>query len=704
MPSGAVLWNLDYDSATKTIYTCGSDGNCNQLNIRSFLDNNHCNVKKISVNYDNVTGGCNKDEYLAKIKMISPDNIVGLTNANRLILYTNQKWSGVTNSPGYKCSLLECYGNYVITAGYKIISIYKYDSVKGGLGLHFEQNIMEKMIRSVKLLNDNELLICDDNGNCLLFNIASNIEMGKFSIPPCKDKWMTTALLLNDQWLVVADRSGNLHLFERNTENSKITWLHTLKRLHGHMGCTCLQPIESLNSFLSCGHDGTIKHISIDNRTKILCHYMTEKYPIQWIEKIIRLDQHKLLAIGFNDNHFVVCDQDRQIIVEFECGGGHRYWDCCINPNIFMFIRKKELFQMEYKMPVSSMSSLLVPQTRWHVKACNYIEQICVDNRKFLLSGGDDNTLKFSEFIEIDDKLKYLTEMILHISNIKTIQMCRYSNDSNFLIFSAGGRAQICVTKFDSSTAKLSEQSQYMLRLTDLERKHKGQAQSIDFDPETRIMCMVVVVNHEHLFNLIIGCSDGYLRLIQYTLDTCKFELIDCHYYGKCFLHIKMLPECKNIFLTAATDGDICLWTISNEKIVSSEPFYKLKHHDSGINAIDVMFDGTIYWIATGGDDQAVVYSIIDIQPADQIVIVHKTKRYPSYHTGQVNGIRFSNDKKYLYSCGVDQCLNKIDLITGNILCTHRTCVADVKGIRIMNCTDTEKVFVFGNGLETINC
>lgn len=697
-PNNAILWNLDYDSETKTIFTCGSDGNCNQLSIRSFLDNTYCKVAEISA--DN----CNKNEYLAKIKMMSHENIIGLTNDNRLILHTNHKWTFPTNSPNYKSSLLECYGNYIITAGYQMLSLYTYDAGVG-LCLKFEQKLMEAMIRSVKFLNDNELIICDDSGNCLLFNIENNMKIATFMIPPCKEKWMTTALSLNNKWLVVADRSGHLHLFERNSTN--ILWMHTLKRLHGHMGCTCLQKIETTNSFLSCGHDGTIKHIYIDDSTKTLCHYYTEKYPIQWIEKIILFDDHKFIAAGFNDNHFVVCNQNREIIVEFECGGGHRYWDWHINPNIFMYIRKKQLFRMEYQIPVSC-SAISIPKTRWHVKACNYIEQIRVNNKHFLVSGGDDNILKFSEFITIDNKLNHLTEMTLHISNVKTIEICRRhknSSDTNILIFSAGGRAQICATEFNSSSGKLYERSQYMLRLTDLERKHKGKGQTIDFDPETRIMCMTVVTNqqNENFVNLIIGCSDGYLRHIQYTLDTNQFELIDCHYYGKCFLHIKMLPQSENIFLTAATDGNICFWSISKEQfIVSSQPFYKLKHHGSGINSLDVMYnDNNLLCIATGGDDQIVVNSIIEIQ-SNRVIIIHNTKRYPSYHTGQVNGIQFSFDKKSLYSCGVDQILNKIDVISGNILSTHRTCVADVKGIKIINCTDTEWIFAYGNGIESI--
>lgn len=701
LQNGAVLWNLDYDPVCRTIFACGSDGNVHQLTIRSFLENTYCKLSEIPTE----NGLTDLTEYVAKVKFVSDRVIVALTNFNRLILHhaTSNEWTQVLNvkSPYFKkYSLLECYKNYIVVGGEREFVLFEYTPMDGKLAIKREQTITEHRIRSVAFLNDHELLVCDSNGSAVFINLvkAPDKDGRRFSIPTTKEKWFTSALKLSEQWLIIADRCGNLHLYDLQTID--ITWQHSISRVHGSLGCTCLRKLTDTR-FMSTGHDGTIKHISVDRSPTKLRINFTEKMPIKWIEKIIQqpleTPEKRLVVAGFNDNHFVICNRNRETIVEFACGGGHRYWDLRTSrPDAgqFVFVRKKQLFRMDYTLRLNE-SLLSMPLNKWHVKPCNCLEQF----ENFVISGGDDNVLKVSR-LTADADLIHCTDMTRHISNVKTIVVCPMDNEQKrVLLFSAGGRAQICVTECENG--RLHERAQYMLRLSDLVRRYKGKGQTIDFDPETRFMCMTIrdrLGCAENEYDLFIGCSDGYLRHIRYDRYDDQFALIDSHYYGKCFLHIKLVGD--DTLLTAATDGCVSFWRVKCAPIsLASEPFYRLRHHESGINAFDVTKRDEGLTIATGGDDQAVVISKLTMK--GDTITQSDTNRYVSLHTAQVNGIRFAGHN--LYSCGVDQRVCQIDVQNGNVISSRRTCVADAKGIRVDSGLGTgDRILVYGSGLETI--
>lgn len=680
---GASLWQIDYNR-NGIAYASGSDGNIKQLHIIAFLTGQHCREQIVNVEMETAS------EHLSKIKYLQNGTIVALTNQNRLLYCAKneQDWHfiGDNRTTRTKISLLESYKNMLAVAGFKTATIYRYNDNNLEVALDLK-DIMERMVRSVKFVSSIEVVVCDDHGNCALCTVNDKSNFRHFQLPKSKESWLTSALQWND-YLILSDRSGNLHLFDMT--NDKIELKQTLKQLHGNLGCTSLCCLPN-GDIISAGHDGTVKTLFFDASRSLLSVRSTEKVPVLWIDKVIPVLS---IVAGFNDNRFVVWHrQRRELLAEIECGGGHRYWDMHIAANRcnFIYIRNKKLHRITFE--VQKEHLLMLPVNNWHSKSCNVTIVLRIDKEcgTLLISGGDDNVLKFSRLQ--NGQFSHIDDMSLHISSVKCVSVLRKESNS-YLVFSAGGRAQICVTevKTEGSNVILTERTNYMLRLSDADRKRQGIANVIDFDPETRFMSLAVL----DASNVVIGCSDGFVRHFCYEND--KFCLLRAVYYGKCILHVHQLSE--DILLTMATDGLLCFW---DWKLVNVDaPFHVIRHHESGIQSFDLLPEECDRWLlATGGDDQAVVVTHFVLQQKQINVLF--TRRMQHLHSAQVNGVKFSTKQRCLYTTGVDQTLLRIVMPTMEVETVSATCVADTKGILVLNGDDkTDVIIVYGYGVQIL--
>lgn len=212
-------------------------------------------------------------------------------------------------------------------------------------------------------------------------------------------------------------------------------------------------------------------------------------------------------------------------------------------------------------------------------------------------------------------------------------------------------------------------------------------------------MCSVLV---ESDGSLMVGCSDGFLRHFKIILEgeTYKIELIEEVNYGRCFLHITRVSIAgSSVFITMATDGFVCFWNGHNLQ----SPFYRLRHHASGINGFDVRStDDGLFLIGTGGDDQAVAVSKFGLSPLESggySFHLLSTVIQCNVHQGQVTGIRFEDDNTLL-STGIDQMVYRISVDNVDVGQNWFSCISDIKGIEIL--PDTNEVFMYGCGFELI--
>lgn len=537
-----------------------------------------------------------------------------------------------------------------------------------------------------------------------------------FSLILGKERWITVAARF-ENYLVVGDRHGNMHLYEIS---DTLALKHTLWHVHGNLGCKSIfqtTPKHRLQ-FESTGHQGKMKTIRINDTKSELELKSTHDIPIKWCDKSLCIDEHhNILLAGFNERHFIAWRRDNSFRFEYETGGGHRAWDLYFDKDTskahLFFVRSKSLNCVQFLLHDSTLHPFNVPKNNWHSKPCNTMRIIQLSDERFLIaSGGDDNLLKFNEIsmIKSDNRqvLEQHFDMVLHISNIRSIFALQTAVDGcddkeNWLIFSAGGRAQICVTetKIDQqNNAQFHEICDFMLRSSDLERKRTKQTQNIYFDPETRFMSLVAFYR-ENEIHLAVGCSDGYIRTFNYRNGSISLDIST--FYGRCILHVYQFQfnDCHYL-ISMATDGLICFWTLDNFQ-EDSKPIFTFQHHDSGINSFDIFIGENRMFVATGGDDQDIVISILqlDAKKRNEINIsMMKTVKFPYNHTAQVNGMKFSADRKYLYTASVDQTIMKIDLNDFSITQANYSCISDAKGLQII---DMNHILIYGCGMQVLN-
>lgn len=724
--SNVSLWNLDYDSMRQYLFACGNDGNVYQLNLNRILSGTQYCSGDLEI--DSLEDG----EFVKKLAIMEDEAIaILLTNKNNFFYgkvkenFADYSFKHLSDAEtGYKINTLETHGSLMATAGDQFVTIYQF---KNGA---FHKMFHEKPISNAKnenasilmsfvFISEHEFVICDVRGRGALITIDESFNIVRcvlFEMPPCKERWITMAARYGN-YLIVSDRRGHMHLFEIIRDKSYLK--HTLWNVNGKQGCRTIFNASTVNSiqFDCAGHQGKIKTIVINRDTHQLELKSTHDIPITWCEKSLHIDHERnILLAGFNERNFVAWRCDNSFHFEIECGGGHRGWDLYIDKKTseahLLFARNKMNKCVQFYLHDNSVHPFNIAKTNWHARPCNTMRLIELANfgqsRYLIVSGGDDNLLKFNEIcMSQPTQLTHHFDMVLHNSNIRSVCSLELStsesNDSKtWLIFSAGGRAQICVTevKIDRNcSVQFREVCDFMLRSSDLERKRLKQTQAIYFDPETRFMSLEAYKNTNRI-NLVAGCSDGFIRTFKFANDA--ITLNSSVFYGRCFLNVYPFEyNCRNYLITMATDGLIAFWLLDNLNEDSS-PFFNVQHHDSGVNSFDIFIEANEICVATGGDDQAIAISLlqIDALPNRIELSVDKTIRFPYNHTGQVNGIRFSADRKYVYSASVDQNVMRVDLSDFSIENVNYSCISDAKGLCAI---DLNHILVYGCGMQILN-
>lgn len=679
--SGASLWNVTV--ANDLIYTTTSNGSLEVIDFRQALQKT-------------VLGCVGKDlfigDYPAKIRFLSSDKIVCVTNRDelKLLSYSGDCWrvSFALQLP-FKSTVLQVFADLIVLGGFSHVSIFKHRG--DNLELQSEsKEAMSSLVRAIHWMpNSDKLLVVNDRGEGVLVN-HSLVAQKRINLNSSqgKERWSTSVLMFNE-YLIVADRHGSLHSFDCRSEGIDAPLVCSLRRVHGSLGITGMCRVNE-RCFLTTGHDGFIRTIHLGGSSGMIEVWRSQRVPIKWIE---RLDGD--LVIGFNDQHFTIWHRlERRIVLELDCGGGHRFWDFVQNGDQGRFIYIKNRRLRVANVVLSSQRSVLSNSlSYWHTMSTNCLKLWSVGGTMFVLSGGEEGLVKIHEFV--GDSLVYRDELTAHIANIRSMDV-RVLDDASCLLFTGGGRAQLCVHRLEWSGRGLEvrECSNYMLKCSDLKRRRKGTNQSVGFDPETRLMSLFVDGD-----TIYVGCSDGFIRVFRY--EDGEIVLREEKFYGKCILQIgRIVLDTGSMFiLTMATDGQLNFWAQGSFE----EPVFTMAHHDSGINAFDVgrvEGDGDTYWVVTGGDDQGIVGSRIKIGVENEVgMSIESTFIHSFRHTAQVSGIQILSGGRFL-SVAVDQ------EVFEHKLGEHEeyrnvsfTSVSDAKGLVMV---DERRMLIYGAGVEIL--
>lgn len=701
--AGGTLWTVVV--AQGIIYATTSSGGLEMLAFEDALRVNTLSTVRSDLFQNN--------NYPAKIRFMSPDQIVCITNANelKLICYTNGSWEETCSIDVHcdKTQVLAVRGKLIALGGFGRICVYKCERRK--LALHADSKCVPSLIRSMHWVADSgdqqgdhclSLFVVNDRAEGFLLDTGLDMQNQKQVDLKCccrgKERWATSVFRFRD-FLVIADRHGNLHSFsiEDSSDGTAEMYRGTLHKVHGHLGITGMYKSAEY-CFTTTGHDGIIRTICMDKFTGAMSVWRSQRVPIKWIERI-----EGDVVMGFNDSHFVMWNRDsRQITLEIDCGGGHRFWDFVRQlgnmRGRFIFIKNRQLQLVDdiCLLERGKAVDFNATSSQWHTTPTNCLKIWSVDGCKYVISGGEEGLIKIHELLPRGDDLAYRDELTAHIANIRTMAI-RQLNDNSCLLFSGGGRAQLCVHWLMHSAEGLiiRECSNYMCKGVDLDRGRKGDNQQrVDFDPETRLMSLIVEGDR-----IVAGCSDGYIRVFKYDEESVRMSLAGEYFYGKCILQMGelVLKSGQRFILTMATDGVVNFWAVGD----FGEPSFALKHHDSGINAWDCWkiegSDGE-FWIVTGGDDQGISGTRIKIhEDGAHIFTVITDFKYLYRHTAQISGIKILDNDRFV-SVAVDQEIFEHKLESFDVYRNVSfTSVSDVKGLVVV---DKDRFITFGAGVE----
>lgn len=588
---------------------------------------------------------------------------------------------------------IEAYENRLLLAAKRSVVVFDFSENLENLIYTMEIDIVQlgpelckglDYLRSIHALSLNEVVVCDANGLCLELDLTRREVISCYHIPKSIEPWTTSAAKVED-FRLFGDRVGNLFLYksEKCTSTASLP-IQKLWKLHGRLGVTTIS-VEH-EQVITTGNDGTVKTLFLDrasNPVTIEIH-RSERTLINWIEKVCSWNGKKYL-LGFNDNYFGIA-HNRQIIYEHNCGGRHRNWDVVLADNDrkvhFTYIQKRQLHVVEFLL---SDFNLVNDDVSWHTLDCNAMAAVC--DERLLISGGEDTMMKLTRltFNAGTAELREFASINSHISSIKAI--ATWQEDNDLFIFSAGGRAQIVVTRIIRMKV-IKEEVNHMLTNS----SQNGNSKESTIDAETKFTSLCYENQSRRLF---VACSDGFIRIFKFSKSENYYNLtlLTEHFYGKCILKIYSFENCV---LTMATDGFVVFWNTSDDFQIIS----KLKHNQSGINCCDVFKreDGC-FVLATSGDDTGIFITTFHFLN-DEVRFLKTISSY-DVHIAQVTGLKFTSENE-LCTTSIDQTICKLQIKDSTIRVVSRffTCISDVKGFLLLN--NSQTVAIYGAGLEIL--
>lgn len=538
------------------------------------------------------------------------------------------------------------------------------------------------------------LLICQDEGKLTLLHLQqSNIRpITSFILPQSSQRSTTSAIIL-DKNIIVGDRKGSIHLYKIGESKP----VQSLPKAHSHLGVTNL--LLDHHNLISLGRNSVIKTFS-KNENKLTL-ISSDKVAYSWLLDII--DD---LLIAFCGDNFIIWNyKTKKALLEKFCGGGHRSWDFFKQEHIisFIYIKDKFINKFEYDLHINKSYDLIEP---FHLKEVNCMKIIKTSNQYILISGGEDTTLRVTSVNKNLNSFKNLITLKSHLSSIRciTIYKLGFKDDTNtYLIFSAGGRAQIVCWTLEY----LSKNPEKDL----LCRENHSYYEVIDNEQsETRIMDLCAIEVQEKII-LFAACSDGHIKI--FFVEKNEVFNLKLHatifYKMKCIFKVCNIFVCdKNILVTLASDGYLVFWDIEDIFLDQNvKPFGAISVHQSGINTCsNLQISSTSFLFLTAGDDNTIVLNYLNFK-IDQILRVEVIDTFvnASAHWAQITGSSIKTD--YFLTASVDQrlILYKWEILNETIICNavtkYNSPVADLKGLLCFTETDFD-VFIYGLGIEIL--
>ncbi|XP_049805330.1 WD repeat-containing protein 6 isoform X2 [Schistocerca nitens] len=770
----STIWAMDYSTEKKIVVVGGSDGgviawpfnmwreeslNHAQLSFHGCLNN--------SVNHVNHIDGI----ILRRIVILKDNHVVALTKNAALWHYDD--CHGAECKFTFDCKRFSNICLLDISPSRALLAIASCDGeilvmsdencCRGEtLTKLVEVHSSEGAISSLHWASDDCLLVCSSSGPMELWKLKAVGDecqsltcLQKFSLPTKKRSSVMTAVI-HDSHLLFGDRTGNIHVYglittDDNNGTVMLDKLHT-KHQHGKESVTFIMSLKS--EIISVGRDGLLCWFTVANKT--LHEVSVCRLPMEWPARILIANGGILIA-GFVDVKFIVWShEEKRILLEVQCGGGHRAWDCAVNEDIFTFLYLKD--NVVHRC-ICSLVDLTRPhlQKGFHLKDINCQKLICENTVKIpyrLVACGSENNTVYLIFLQAGMAPTVAAVLDTHISSVRTLDVCclRKSEESDlFLLVTAGGRAQLKVWKICVSHSGdeavlpqvyCSEVCSDILNKCGGKKKAPWKSLQPVAEADMRYMD-ICILQTEHTprdtceytvpFAFILaGCSDGNWRLLNYNTQCDHLNHLKAFPSQTCVLKVGYLFTRSHYFVfTMDTNGCLRLWDLTadiHDAVISKfqmpnnhknsfvqtekqrKPLFSMKVHQTGINSSDTFsVSCERFVIGTGGDDNALSLTMLDLKvgnAGDMDVVCVSQWKDTTAHLAQITGIKMFNG--FIITGSVDQCIAlwswsylscKLNATKLQSFCST---ITDIKGFLAWRTENGFTISLYGQGMELI--
>ncbi|CAM9345877.1 unnamed protein product [Bubo scandiacus] len=422
--------------------------------------------------------------------------------------------------------------------------------------------------------------------------------MGRYLLPPCKQRWHTCAAFLPQGGLLVCgDRRGSLLLFpcssssgwaaestgvadggtdpvgEDSGSESELSclWhkgalpleapLSMLFGLHGKTGVTSVTCHRGY--IYSTGRDGVYRQLRLQGQQLEVLRKHRPCKGLQWIEELRFTPDGDLLVLGFHADNFVVwSSRTSENLHCVPCGGGHRSWSYCDNPSAeaFAFVKCGDVMLYHREAEPREQHVLLASLHGREIACVRRLGAVEVPGHaafNVFITGSEDTTACVLALSEHSRAAVSLARLSDHISSVRALAL---AGDEDFsdkglsaLLFSAGGRAQmecyrlLCAGDPDSESAVACQVIHVAShRLDEHWERKKNRHKLVKMDPETRYMSLSVVpgTSTKQLPTpwkfVAAACSDGSVRVFGLLEAARKLVLVaESFHHQRCVLKVE---------------------------------------------------------------------------------------------------------------------------------------------------------------------
>ncbi|XP_067657544.1 tRNA (34-2'-O)-methyltransferase regulator WDR6-like isoform X2 [Haliotis asinina] len=466
---GKSIWSLACDKSGNFVVTGGGDAS-----IRMWLlddDDQQQVAPQLCLSVPSHLQG-QKDDFARSVAMCGVDIVLIMTNGGCLLrysvsshtwmcLYQDALFSSYTVMAVSPSNTLVAIGN--ITGTVKVFDV-------GTCGLCSGGQMFEGKVFGLIWVDREHLLITGPQGTMYILSAASLIKTACLTLPVCKQRWASAGALCTDLGvLVCGDRGGTVHCYHVSLGDEETSSLpsSSFAKIHGKAGVTdvCYHG----NMVYTCGRDGQYRQWDVTDRDLKLRSTHRVMKGMDWIDRL-QVTADDTLVYGFHSSHFTLWSVTQNLrLMDVECGGGHRAWDCQLNGETARFVYLKTKHILVCDSTCRSRQVIL--------KGCLHGRELC-DIRHIttyqgkhgspvhiLATCSEDTTVQLVS-ISSHRGIPHLTvhhTLQGHLSTVKTLAVCSSNKGQGQglgcekIVFSAGGRAQIQVWKVTVNTSNKSK-------------------------------------------------------------------------------------------------------------------------------------------------------------------------------------------------------------------------------------------------------